>query len=131
MRTLLVEDPDDALLDRWEIEHLPTWLRFLPASASAEDAPARTTNRAHVLAPGRAPAAGSGEESHAAAGKASAGPDAEEPEGRRPELHEDALHGRTPEGATVTLPGPWTLTHRRTGALPKHVVDAELGPLAH
>ena len=41
------------------------------------------------------------------------------------------LRGFGPDGAALTLPGPWTLTHRRTGAQPKHVVEAEFGPYAH
>ena len=40
------------------------------------------------------------------------------------------LHGLTPGGEELVLGGPWRLTHRRSGALPKHVVDAELGPEA-
>ena len=31
-------------------------------------------------------------------------------------------------GNEVTLPGPWRLELRRTGAQPKHVIDAEFGP---
>ena len=38
------------------------------------------------------------------------------------------LSGATVTGEQITLPGPWILTHRRTGALPKHVVAAEFGP---
>lgn len=40
----------------------------------------------------------------------------------------EELSGITPSGGQVSLPGPWVLVHRRTGALPKHVVDAEFGP---
>lgn len=42
----------------------------------------------------------------------------------------DALTGVTPAGDDVTLPGPWRLVHRRTGAQPKHVIEAEFGPEA-
>lgn len=38
------------------------------------------------------------------------------------------LRGATVSGEAVVLPGPWALTHRRSGALPKHVVAAEFGP---
>lgn len=38
------------------------------------------------------------------------------------------LTGTDLEGALVTLEGPWLLQHRRTGAQPKHVIDAEFGP---
>lgn len=38
------------------------------------------------------------------------------------------LVGTSSSGEAITLPGPWTLVHRRTGALPKHVVEAEFGP---
>ncbi len=79
MQCLLVEDPADAVLDRWEIQHLPTWLRFVADDEDGE---------------------------------------------------EIALHGLTPGGEELALDGPWRLTHRRSGALPKHVVDAQLGPEA-
>ncbi len=39
-----------------------------------------------------------------------------------------ALTGTDLTGDEVTLPGPWRLVHRRTGAQPKHVIDAEFGP---
>ncbi len=77
MQCLLVEDPEDAFLDRWAIEHLPTWLRFVTDDEDGE---------------------------------------------------QSELHGLTPGGEELVLDGPWRLTHRRSGALPKHVVDAELGP---
>ncbi|GAP78739.1 hypothetical protein Y09_1573 [Brachybacterium sp. SW0106-09] len=79
MQCLLVEDPEDAFLDRWGIEHLPTWLRFVTDDVDGE---------------------------------------------------QSELHGLTPGGEELVLDGPWRLTHRRSGALPKHVVDAELGPEA-
>ena len=79
MQCLLLEDPEDAFLDRWEIEHLPTWLRFVADDEGGE---------------------------------------------------QSDLHGLTPGGEELVLDGPWRLTHRRSGALPKHVVDAELGPEA-
>ena len=41
------------------------------------------------------------------------------------------LRGVGPDGAPLTLPGPWTLTRRRTGAQPKHVIEAEFGPHSH
>lgn len=40
------------------------------------------------------------------------------------------LRGATVSGESVVLPGPWALTHRRSGALPKHVVAEEFGPSA-
>lgn len=77
MQCLLVEDPEDAFLDRWSIEHLPTWLRFVTDDKGGE---------------------------------------------------QSEVHGLTPGGEELVLNGPWRLSHRRSGALPKHVVDAELGP---
>lgn len=85
MHTILLEDPGDEILDRWEVTHLPTWLRFVPAEA------------AHVSSDTGA-------------------------------LREETLHGQSPGGAELTLPGPWVLTHRRSGGLPKHVVESEFGP---
>lgn len=38
------------------------------------------------------------------------------------------LSGSDLAGDEVILPGPWLLVHRRTGAQPKHVIDAEFGP---
>ncbi|ATG50575.1 hypothetical protein CFK38_02850 [Brachybacterium vulturis] len=44
------------------------------------------------------------------------------------ELILGALTGTDLTGLEVTLAGPWHLEHRRTGAQPKHVIDAEFGP---
>lgn len=38
------------------------------------------------------------------------------------------LHGTDLAGDDVSVAGPWKLMHRRTGAQPKHVIDAEFGP---
>ncbi|ASK65815.1 hypothetical protein CFK39_08190 [Brachybacterium avium] len=38
------------------------------------------------------------------------------------------LHGTDLAGEDVSVAGPWKLVHRRTGAQPKHVIDAEFGP---
>lgn len=51
----------------------------------------------------------------------------EAPQGA-PELRVPELRGATVSGEAIVLPGPWELTHRRSGALPKHVVAAEFGP---
>lgn len=40
----------------------------------------------------------------------------------------DELTGHSPDGELTTLLGPWNLVHRRTGAQPKHIVEAEFGP---
>ena len=40
----------------------------------------------------------------------------------------DELTGHSPDGELTTLLGPWSLVHRRTGAQPKHIVEAEFGP---
>jgi hypothetical protein len=85
MGTILLEDPSDEILDRWEVKHLPAWLRFTPEQAAHDSSEAGV-------------------------------------------LREETLHGRSPGGAEVALKGPWVLTHRRSGALPKHVVDSEFGP---
>ncbi|WP_157975598.1 hypothetical protein [Brachybacterium sp. YJGR34] len=42
----------------------------------------------------------------------------------------ERLDGRTPAGEETSLPGPWKLVHRRSGALPKHEIDEEFGPRA-
>lgn len=85
VQILLVEDPSDELLERWSVDVLPTWLRFLSAAEQADAV---------------------GEE----------------------QLILPALSGTALDGAEATLPGPWHLVHRRTGAQPKHVIDAEFGP---
>lgn len=38
------------------------------------------------------------------------------------------IQGTSTEGDDLLLAGSWTETHRRTGALPKHVIAAEFGP---
>ena len=38
------------------------------------------------------------------------------------------LTGTSMSGQPLSLAGPWVLTHGRSGALPKHVIDAEFGP---
>ena len=48
--------------------------------------------------------------------------------GEERELTVSSLRGTGPEGEVLVLEGPWTLTHRRTGALAKHEVDSEFGP---
>lgn len=80
--TLLVEDPDDDLLDQWDVQMLPTWMRFTPRALLDDE---------------------SG-------------------------LCVAQLTGTGPRGEPLVLEGPWTLSHRRSGALPKHVVDADFGP---
>lgn len=85
VQVLLVDDPSEAVLERWAVGVLPTWLRFLPGPQD----------------PG----------AHEAG-----------------QLILDELVGTDPTGAEVTLAGPWELVHRRTGAQPKHVIDAEFGP---
>lgn len=138
MHTLLIEEPDDEILARWAVEHLPTWLRFVPdedeaivdhgdekpdlpriedraaAAAQLEDVDGIST-REHSddAADGDAPVA---------VGAASSRPDEQEV------LREVTLRGHAPGGGELMLPGPWRLSHRRSGALPKHVVEAELGP---
>lgn len=148
MRTLLLEDPDDELLDRWEIEHLPTWLRFVPESSTAvpdqEDvesaggdgesghrAASTDRDRADALAADARPVpaldVSTGTNDRAPAPVPAAASDtARLLEGTA--LRETSLSGRTPGGEEITLPGPWRLSHRRSGALPKHAVEAELGP---
>lgn len=86
--TLLVEDPEDEVLEQWNVDVLPTWLRFRPGV-----------------------------------------PQAPLHEGQEI-LSVPALSGLAPAGEQVVLEGPWTLTHRRTGALAKHEVDTEFGPHA-
>ena len=96
---LLVEDPDDALLERWQVEHLPTWIACrrmeegqTPVGADEEESPSVTPTE------GAAPCVLTG------------------------------LEGCTPTGDPLSLPGRWQVVRRHSGALPKHVVEAEFGP---
>lgn len=90
VQTLLIEDPEEEVLDALRVEVIPTWMRFVrPASALTA-----------------------------------------EPEGGQERLVVDLLEGRGADGASVRLEGPWELTERRQGALPKHAVDAVFGPEA-
>lgn len=85
---VLVEDPSDQVLDQLQVDFLPAWLLFEPASQ----------------------AAGAGCD-------ATSGP--------------DLIDGSSPSGDHhLTIPESWRIRHRRTGALPKHVVDTEFGPAA-
>ena len=114
MQTLLLEDPDVEILDRWEVTHLPTWLRFVPESVregSGSGAGMPTRPSSHGPQDG---------ETH----------DSDEMRDDGAPLREATLRGHAPGGAELVLTGPWVLSHRRTGALPKHVVESELGPEA-
>lgn len=84
VHVLLLEEPDDELLDAWAVDMLPTWLRFAHGGPLDDEA----------------------------------------------DLIVSRLQGASPAGEAVVLDGPWRLVHRRTGALPKHVVDDEFGPQA-
>lgn len=119
MHTLLVEDPDDELLDHWGVTHLPTWLRFVPDSSqeTSENGDGTST---------RAFASGTPDDADRDEGQVREG-ESPESEGA---LREMTLRGHAPGGAERVLIGPWVLSHRRTGALPKHVVESELGPEA-
>lgn len=122
MHTLLLDDPDEETLDRWSVEHLPTWLRFDPAPAP--DGTAETSSSCTAQADGEASAADS-------AGMTATEGDptgAALPEACSSTLYEDELRGLSAGGEQISLPGPWVLTHRRSGALPKHVVESEFGP---
>lgn len=82
VHAVLVEDPDDELLELWDVDMLPTWLRFTPGEPLDDEETLTVTH----------------------------------------------LRGASPGGEGLHLEGPWTLTHRRSGALPKHVVETEFGP---
>lgn len=43
-------------------------------------------------------------------------------------MRELEITGTGTDGQALLLTGPWLETHRRTGALPKHLIDAEFGP---
>lgn len=105
---LLVEDPSDDLLLAWDVEVLPTWLRFVPAATGAAQ---EAEDAAGAAAPGGPESGGAAAAAGAVSGLI------------LPELAGEALDGRA-----VVLPGPWRLMHRRTGAQPKHVIAAEFGP---
>lgn len=92
VHTMLIEDPTDEILETLQIEHLPTWMRFVPGHPSEGVTP-------------------------------------QEEEGNGAALDVTELRGTGIGGEALSLEGPWTLTHRRSGALPKHVIDAEFGPV--
>lgn len=84
IRAVLLEDPDDEVLDQLEIELVPTWVRL---EAPHSDA---------VPRPGT--------------------------------VRDLEISGTGLDGQGLFLTGAWLETHRRTGALPKHVIDTEFGP---
>lgn len=48
--------------------------------------------------------------------------------GQQGMLRDLEISGMAADGQDLILTGQWVETHRRTGALPKHVIDAEFGP---
>lgn len=122
MHTLLVEDPDDEILDRWGVTHLPAWLRFVPDLPRANSANETTPTPTSL-------GDGTHQDAQTEDDRLGAGDEPVEDD-RRHGLREDVLRGRSPGGADLTVPGPWVLSHRRSGALPKHAVETELGPAA-
>lgn len=148
---LLIEDPADALLESWQVEHLPTWLAFrrvpdrqTPSAAGDRiEAADRTKARDRTEAKDRtgswdqrgdgpaqatddaAPGSPEGADTPAAAvGEPHAGTST----GSGVPLVLTGLEGTTPTGERLSLPGRWQMVRRRSGALPKHVVEAEFGP---
>lgn len=118
-------DPEPALLDALGVEVLPTWLLLEHAEPGDPSAAPDTSAQP---SPPDAPDA----------------PDAPDPpDPPDPPDAERSTTGRstvrrtvrtstllpTPTGERIELRGSWTERHRRTGALPKHVIDEEFGPL--
>lgn len=106
IRPVMLEDADEDALDRLGIETIPTWLRFTRSAQEGSGSPRARFD------PGPDPGAALG-----------ATPDADFP----PNVFRD-LPLSDLAGHDVVLEGDWTLTRRRTGALPKHIVDETFGP---
>ncbi|QCR52624.1 hypothetical protein C1N80_02835 [Brachybacterium sp. SGAir0954] len=106
-------DPEPALLDALGVEVLPTWL-LLEHAGPGE--PAAVPDTSAAPSPSAAPDA----------------PDAERCTTGRSTVRRTVRTSTllpTPTGERIELRGSWTELHRRTGALPKHVIDEEFGPL--
>lgn len=106
-------DPEPALLDALGVEVLPTWLLLEHAGPGDPSAAPDTSAQP---SPPDAPDA----------------PEAERSTTGRTAVHRtvcDSTLLRTPTGERIELRGSWTELHRRTGALPKHIIDEEFGPL--
>lgn len=108
VRTLLVENPEDEVLDAWGVEVVPTWMRFVRQGSGPT-----TLSDTRVI---------SDASTSSDARSATSGQD------RPVRLVLAQLEGVGHDGASVRLEGPWDLTHRLEGAQPKHAVDAVLGP---
>lgn len=119
---VLFEDPDDAVIDELGVEVVPTWLRLEPAPPPPTPDPAGLLDQAWRT--GHGDAAGRDEPSHATGS-------CEQPVPPGLPCRHLALEGASPLGENVTLSGSWVEAHRRTGALPKHVIDQEFGPASH
>lgn len=116
---VLIEDPDDAVIDALRIEIVPTWLRLEPAPDEAisdstapagQNQPSQQRSLAH-------------RDERSGSTRAEGGGPVPRPAAMRLEV--EAV---SPLGGTLTIAGAWVETHRRTGALPKHLIDHEFGP---
>lgn len=118
---VLIEDPDDAVIDALGIEVVPTWLRFEPAPRGPAADPS--------LPAEQGPPTPQCSSEHGNARSGSTGPEGGGAK-LRPATTELEVEGMDPLGRPVTLSGAWLETHRRTGAAPKHLIDREFGPVA-
>lgn len=106
-------DPEPALLDALGVEVLPAWL-LLEHEEPGEPSAVPDTSAA--------PDAHDAHDAH----------DAERSTTERSTVRRTVRTSTllpTPTGERIELRGSWTERHRRTGALPKHVIDEEFGPL--
>lgn len=109
-------DPEPARLDALGVEVLPTWLLLEHAGPGNPSAAPDTSDQPSPPDAPDAPDA----------------PGAERSTTGRTAVHRtvcDSTLLPTPTGERIELRGSWTELHRRTGALPKHVIDEEFGPL--
>lgn len=118
---VLLEDPDDAVIDALRIGVVPTWLRLEPAPPGPIAGP---TPPAEQDPPPPQDSPAHGDDRSGSTSPEGGGPLP------RPAAVTLELDGVSPLGDPLTLSGTWVETHRRTGALPKHLIDREFGPAA-
>lgn len=136
VRAVVVDASQDELLDLLGVDVVPTWLRLIRVTDEVTDDPGALRETPSSIAAGVAVTQAPGTEAveTASVGAEAVGADAVETAAaeRLSRLDETLILRDVPfasgTGEDTVLAGTWRLTHRRTGALPKHEVDREFGP---
>jgi thiol-disulfide isomerase/thioredoxin len=122
-RGLVLEDSPAWVLERLEVEEIPTWLCVIPDDRDAAvEEPSDDEREQEIAAP-----ASSGSESGDADSPGTAPREATD-RTHTPDHRDRHLVGEDPLGGAIALTGGWTELGRRIGAAPKLEIDAMLPP---